>query len=56
MKLNQNIILCLAKLAKSLGIKEEVLINQRKIYVKRIKMSRISYFACIESQIHTALL
>ena len=46
---NPHIVHCFAKIAKSLEIKEEVPINQRKTYVKRIKMSRISYFACIES-------
>ena len=37
---NPHIVHCFAKIAKSLEIKEEVTTNQRKTYVKRIKLIR----------------
>ena len=48
MKLNQNIILCLAKLAKSSVIKEISLINQRKTYAKRISVNKSLLFVHIQ--------
>ena len=48
MKLNQNIILCLAKLAKNSVIKEISLINQRKTYAKRISVNKSLLFVHIQ--------
>lgn len=48
MKLNQNIILCLAKLAKSSVIKEISLMNQRKTYAKGIFVNKSLLFVHIQ--------
>ena len=53
MKLNQNIILCLAKLAKSSVIKEISLINQRKTYAKGIFVNKSLLFVHIQpTEVH----
>ena len=53
MKLNQNIILCLAKLAKNSVIKEISLINQRKTYAKRISVNKSLLFVHIQpTEVH----
>ena len=48
MELNQNIMYCLAKLAKNSFIKERTWINQRKTYAKGIFVNKSLLFVHIQ--------